>query len=237
MLCRTCLATASLVLTGDTDDTTTRVWHHYDRRMAADRGSTPDNGHHEQDPLRATIGRRLREARLDLDWTMSQLAGRSGVSKAMLSKVENAQTTPALSTLARLGEALSVPLTAFFRGIEDEQDMLHVKAGHGLTIAHQGADAGRTYESLGRLRFPHDRLEPTLVTIDRDSGEFPLYQHSGSELIFVITGRLDYQYGERLVSLDPGDSLLLLGEIPHRPGALHELPIRMLSVKAVSASI
>lgn len=198
---------------------------------------TADHENGDQAALREVIGRRLREYRLDLDWSMTQLAGRSGVSKAMLSKIENAQTTPALSTLARLGEALAVPLTAFFRGLGDEQDMLHVKAGKGLDIEHLSSSAGRRYQSLGRLRFPHDRLEPTLVSIDRDEGSFPLFQHSGSELLFIIAGRLDYCYGQRVTSLEPGDSLLLLGEVPHGPGKLHELPVEMLSVKAVSSGM
>jgi transcriptional regulator with XRE-family HTH domain len=187
------------------------------------------------DAIRATIARRLRDYRLDLDWTMTQLAGRSGVSKAMLSKIENAQTTPALTTLSRIGDALAVPVTAFFRGLDDEQDMLHVKAGQGLDIQHRGSSAGRSYQSLGRMRFPHDRLEPTLVTIVRDDEAFPLYQHGGSELIYVLAGRLEYSCGRRVVLLEPGDSLQLLGEVPHGPSKLIELPIRMLSVKAVSS--
>jgi quercetin dioxygenase-like cupin family protein len=85
------------------------------------------------------------------------------------------------------------------------------------------------------MRFPHDRLEPTLVTIDRDHEVFPLYQHGGSELIYVLAGRLEYCYGRRRVLLEPGDSLQLLGEVLHGPGKLVELPIRMLSVKAVSS--
>ena len=188
-----------------------------------------------EDAMRATIARRLREYRLDLDWTMTQLAGRSGVSKAMLSKIENAHTTPALTTLSRIAEAMAVPVTAFFRGLDDEQDMLHVKAGQGLDIQHRGSGVGRSYQSLGRMRFPHDRLEPTLVTIDRDDEVFPMYQHGGSELIYVLSGRLEYLYGRRVVQLEPGDSLQLLGEVPHGPGTLIELPIRMLSVKAVSS--
>lgn len=191
---------------------------------------TESNG---QDALRATIGQRLRDYRLDLDWTMTQLAGRSGVSKAMLSKIENMQTTPALATLARLGDALSVPVTAFFRGLADEQDLLHIKAGNGLDIHHRNSSANQSYQSLGRLRFPHDRLEPTLVTIVGRDEVFPRYQHGGSELIYMIAGRLEYCYGQRVVSLEPGDSLQLLGEVPHGPGKLIELPIKMLSVKAI----
>lgn len=201
------------------------------------RGNEPGSGKpsSSEDAMRATIARRLREYRLDLDWTMTQLAGRSGVSKAMLSKIENAQTTPALTTLSRIAEAMAVPVTAFFRGLDDEQDMLHVKAGQGLDIQHRGSGVGRSYQSLGRMRFPHDRLEPTLVTIDRDDEVFPLYQHGGSELIYVVSGRLEYCYGRRHVLLGPGDSLQLLGEVLHGPGKLIELPIRMLSVKAVSS--
>lgn len=188
-----------------------------------------------QDAMRATIARRLRYYRLDLDWTMTQLSGRSGVSKAMLSKIENAQTTPALATLSRIAQAMAIPVTTFFRGLDDEQDMLHVKAGQGLDIQHRGSGVGRSYQSLGRMRFPHDRLEPTLVTIDRDDEVFPPYQHGGSELIYVLSGRLEYCYGRRRVLLEPGDTLQLLGEVLHGPGELLELPIKMLSVKAVSS--
>ncbi len=195
----------------------------------------PGSPHFSQDAMRATIARRLRDYRLDLDWTMTQLSGRSGVSKAMLSKIENAQTTPALTTLSQIAEAMAVPVTTFFRGLDDEQDMLHVKAGQGLDIQHSGSGAGRSYQSLGRMRFPHDRLEPTLVRIDRDEEVFPLYQHGGSELIYVLSGRLEYCYGRRRVLLEPGDSLQLLGEVLHGPGELVELPIEMLSVKAVSS--
>lgn len=153
----------------------------------------------------------------------------------MLSKIENAQTTPALETLVRLGDTLSVPVTAFFRGLADEQDMLHVKSGKGLEIQHVSDSAGRVYQSLGRLRFPHDRLEPSLVTIERDEGTFPRFQHSGSELIYIICGSLEYSYGHRFIKLDAGDSLLLLGEVPHGPSKLHQLPIQMISVKAVNS--
>lgn len=192
-------------------------------------------GRAAQEDLRGTIGRRLHEYRLDLNWTLAQLAGRSGVSRAMLSKIENAQTTPALETLVRLGDTLSVPVTAFFRGLADEQDMLHVKAGKGLEIQHVSDSAGRVYQSLGRLRFPHDRLEPSLVNIERDEGTFPRFQHSGSELIYITCGSLEYSYGHRFIKLEAGDSLLLLGEVPHGPSKLHQLPIQMISVKAVNS--
>jgi transcriptional regulator with XRE-family HTH domain len=182
------------------------------------------------------VSQRLAEYRSHLDWTLSQLAGRSGVSKAMLSKIENAQTTPTLATLARIAAALSVPVTAFFRGLDEEQDLLHVKAGQGLEVQHRGSVAGQRYHLLGRMRFPHDRLEPTLVTIETDSEQFPLYQHSGSEFLFLISGVLEYGYGGRTVVLEPGDALQFLGDVPHGPVRVVDAPVQMLSIKAVTSA-
>jgi transcriptional regulator with XRE-family HTH domain len=202
------------------------------------RAEVPDRASVEVDEaeaaLRSVVAQRLREFRAHLDWTLSQLAGRSGVSKAMLSKIENAQTTPTLTTLARLGQALSVPVTAFFRGLDEEHDLLHVKAGQGLEIQHRGSSVGQRYQLLGRMRFPHDRLEPTLVTIESDADPFPLFQHGGTEFLFMISGTLEYGYAGRTVLLEPGDALQFLGEVTHGPVRALELPVQMLSLKAVT---
>lgn len=207
--------------------------------MAAEAHERPDQSKTPADEaegaLRSVVAQRLREYRTHLDWTLSQLAGRSGVSRAMLSKIENAQTTPTLSTLARLSSALSVPVTAFFRGLDEEHDLLHVKAGQGLEVQHRGTSAGQRYQLLGRMRFPHDRLEPVLVTIESDAEQFPLYQHGGSEFLFMITGRLEYSYAGRTVLLEPGDALQFLGEVPHGPVRAVELPVQMLSLKVVTS--
>lgn len=201
-----------------------------------DRPDKPSGDADEQEAaLRSVVAERLREYRSHVDWTLSQLAGRSGVSKGMLSKIENAQTTPTLTTLARLGSALSVPVTAFFRGLDEEHDLLHVKAGQGLEIQHRGSSAGQRYQLLGRMRFPHDRLEPTLVTIESDSDQFPLYQHGGSEFLFMIAGSLEYGYAGRTVLLEAGDALQFLGEVPHGPVRATALPVQMLSLKVVTS--
>src|SRR5215472_17094328 len=115
-----------------------------DFRVAAP-GSTTDL----EEALGAAIARRVREFRLQLGWTVGQLAAQSGMSKGMLSKIETAQASPSLATLARLSEALQVPVTAFFRGLNEEQDVLYVKAGKGLTIEHKWSGAGRRYQKLG----------------------------------------------------------------------------------------
>ena len=167
---------------------------------------------------------------------MGQLAAQSGLSKGMLSKIENAQASPSLATLARLSEALQVPVTAFFRGLNEEQDVMFVKAGRGLDIEHKGSGAGHRYESLGIMRAPGNTLEPLRVTLTERSNTFPLYQHAGTELIYMLSGRMEYGYGSSRYLLESGDVLQFIGGVPHGPAALVELPIQFLSIKSITPS-
>ena len=69
-------------------------------------GAGPGGGQGLEEALGTAIAARVREFRLQLGWTVGQLAAESGISKGMLSKIENAQAAPSLATLARLSEAL-----------------------------------------------------------------------------------------------------------------------------------
>jgi transcriptional regulator with XRE-family HTH domain len=186
-----------------------------------------------EDALGAVIAERVREFRLQLGLTVSQLAEQTGLSKGMLSKIENAQASPSLATLARLSEGLKVPVTAFFRGLNEEQDVLFVKAGIGLDIEHKGSGPGHRYQSLGTMRAPHNTLETLLVTLTQRAETFPLYQHAGTELLYMLSGRMEYLYGSSRYLLEPGDTMQFVGEVPHGPNALIELPIQFFSVKSI----
>jgi transcriptional regulator with XRE-family HTH domain len=178
------------------------------------------------------IGERVREARKHQGLTIVGLAERCDLSKGMLSKIENGQTSPSLATLVRLSEALLVPVTAFFRGLDEEHDVLFVKAGKGLDILHAPEFTGHRYQLLGRMRSPHDRFEPMLITLTERSETFPLYQHAGTEMLYMLSGRMEYGYGRARFLLEPGDSLQFIGDVPHGPTALVQLPVQFLAVKS-----
>lgn len=184
--------------------------------------------------LELIIAARAKEFRRQFGWTIGELAERTELSKGMLSKIENAQTAPSLSTLARLAEALSVPVTAFFRGLDEEHDVLYIKAGTGLEIQHENASRGQRYQLLGRMRSPHDRFEPMLVTLTERSEAFPLYQHPGTELLYMLAGRMEYGYGSSRFLLEPGDAMQFVGEVSHGPTALLDLPVQFLAIKTTS---
>jgi DNA-binding XRE family transcriptional regulator len=180
--------------------------------------------------LGQVIANHVRTRRLDIGLSVGQLAERTGISKGMLSKIENAQTSPSLSTLDRLAAALDMPVTSLFRGLAEERDAIFVKAGSGPEIVRKGTRAGHTYQLLGSLRGPYKRVEPLLVSLDEESEVFPLFQHAGIEVLYMLSGVMEYGYGRQRYKMERGDTLQFEGDIPHGPTMLIKLPIRFLSI-------
>ncbi|WP_120003041.1 helix-turn-helix domain-containing protein [Nesterenkonia muleiensis] len=184
------------------------------------------------DSLAETIGFNVRALRQQHGLSVSEMAERIGLSKAMLSKVENAQTSSSLSTLGLLARGLDVPVTSLFRGADTEREAVYTAAGNGPMITRNGTKAGHAYELLGALRGQHKRLESLLVTLSQDSDAYPLFQHPGTEFIYLLEGVMEYGHGISTYRLAPGDTLQFDGEAPHGPTGLLELPIRFLSIIA-----
>jgi len=183
-----------------------------------------------EDAITQAIGDRLREERRRLSLTLQDVADRSGLSLGMISKIENAQTSPSLRTLARLSQALEVPVTTFFRGFEEERDASYVRAGEGIELVRQGTRHGHRYELLAAAKGTQRKVQPFLVTLTEQRETFPLFQHDGVEFLYALEGAFAYRYGRHTYDMDPGDSLMFDGRIPHGPERLTALPARFLSI-------
>ncbi len=201
---------------------------HSDREVPADTPAAP--------ALELAIAAQVRALRRATGLSVADMAARTGISKAMLSKIENAQTSCSLSTLAKLAAALDVPVTALLRGADNGREAAYTEAGHGSVIVGRGTRVGHHYELLGTLRGQHKRLEPVLVTLTEKSEPYPLFQHPGTELLYMLEGVMIYGHGENEYTMRPGDTLLLDGEGLHGPHDLVRLPIRFLSVTAYPGS-
>ncbi len=196
----------------------------------------------EQDPhrireisernLEAAIGREVRNFRRQQGMTVADLATVTGLSIGMLSKIENGNTSPSLTTLQVLSHAFSVPVTAFFRSYEERREAQHVKAGEHLEIERRGTRAGHQYHLLGHIGSNNSGVvvEPYMITLSKESDTFPTFQHGGLELLFMLEGEVDYRHGEQVYPLRPGDSLFFDADAPHGPEVLVKLPARYLSV-------
>jgi transcriptional regulator with XRE-family HTH domain len=187
------------------------------------------------DDVCRVVGERVRDARRALGMTMAQFAEVAEISLGMVSKIEHGQTSPSLSTLTRLAHAAEVPITAFFRGLDEEHDVVIVRAGERMEILHEGTRSGHIYEDLGSLRGPNRIIEPMMVTLESSDDVFPLFQHEGVEFLHMLDGSMDYSYGPKIYELRAGDTIQIHGEVAHGPVALNDVPVRFMSVKVYAS--
>lgn len=182
--------------------------------------------------LETAIGRAVRAYRQKQGITVAELATSTGLSAGMLSKIENGNTSPSLTTLRALANVLSVPLTAFFREYEESRVAVHTKAGDGLEQDREGTRAGHQYNLLGHIGANTSGVivEPYLITLTERSDVFPTFQHDGIETIYMLEGVVGYRHGDDVYTLRPGDTLFFDADAPHGPVELVELPARFLSV-------
>ena len=182
--------------------------------------------------LEVAIGREIHAFRKQQNITVAELAAETNLSIGMLSKIENGNTSPSLSTLQTISNALSVPLTAFFRQYEEQRMAVHTKAGEGVQIEREGTRAGHQYNLLGHIGGNSSSVivEPYLITLDNESDTFKTFQHSGIETIFMLEGEVNYLHGNQIYCLKPGDTLFFDADAPHGPEKLVKLLARYLSI-------
>ena len=183
--------------------------------------------------LEAVIGWNVRSRSREIGISSSELAKRVGLSRAMISKIENAQVSPSLGTISRLAAVLGVPVTSLFQGLDEERDTLYTRSGGGPELGRPGTRTGHRYQLLGSMRGPAKRMEPMLVTLTSEREVFPLYQHPGTEFLYMLSGMMAYGHGRAVYVLEPGDALQFDGEASHGPVELIKLPVTFLSVTAV----
>jgi transcriptional regulator with XRE-family HTH domain len=181
--------------------------------------------------LERYIGNTIRELRQKHGLTIAEIADQTGISRGMLSKIENAQTATSLETLTKLANALGISLSAFFRNYDVPKGGAQlVKNGEGMEVVRRGTKRGHTYHLLAYDQGPTKLFEPFLITMDDASEVFPTFEHPGVEFIYMLEGKIEYRHGQSTYLLEPGDALTFRGDIPHGPEKLVELPIRFLAI-------
>jgi len=181
--------------------------------------------------LERYLGNTIRDIRQKHGLTIADVATLAGISRGMLSKIENAQTATSLETLSRLSHALGVSLATLFRSYDVRAGSAQlVKKDEGMEVVRRGTKRGHTYHLLAYDQGPKKTFEPFLITIDHESETFPIFEHPGTEFIYMLEGCIEYRHGQNTYVLSPGDSLTFEGDIPHGPEKLIQCPIRFLTV-------
>lgn len=186
----------------------------------------------QSQPLDIIIGMAVREGRKGAGKTLTELSDSSGVSTAMISKIERGQVSGSIATLQALAEAIGVPIINFFAETVEHREISHVRSGEGITVERWGSTYGHAYKMIGKVTSGQIEFETFLITLKKSAGGEPVFQHAGVEFIRVEKGSMTYRCGNRTFLLEPGDSLTFETEAPHGPIALNSEEVVFLTVIA-----
>ncbi len=165
-----------------------------------------------REAISVDVSTRLRELREGQGISMRTLATKSGLSANALSMIERGKTSPSVSTLYKLADALGISITAFF-GVETEKKrVVFIKSDERTRMSFTRG----VFEALGGEQFS-GRVEPFMLTLESGASCGPHGMvHTGHEFIFCLRGQLDYYVEKEIFHLEAGDSLLFSSKLSHR---------------------
>ena len=183
-----------------------------------------------KDDLAKSIGHRLREIRKETDLTLKKLAEWTGLSPALLSRIENGLTMPSIPTLQAVANSLRVDIGYFFRDQEKTQYVISKQGSRRTALSERGYDIERLVEGM-----ENHFMEPVITSLrGKDQEEtVELVIHDGQEFMYVLEGKIEVTLGTKKYILKKGDAAYWNGSVPHKGISLSKRPARTLNTHLV----
>lgn len=158
----------------------------------------------ETEEKKFNIGDRIHMLRMSQKRTLQELADICGLSKSMISKIENNRTMPSVATLVKIAQSLGTSISNVM-----EQD------GWEKAIMTTRAEAEQKVMTTekGYSIFPYasefheKKMQPFLFVAKKGEVKPHQLSHEGEEFIFIIEGEMKMKVGDLEYTLRKGDSL------------------------------
>jgi len=163
------------------------------------------------------LGEKLRGLRLKKSMGLVELGKHTGLSPAMLSKLERGKLFPTLPTLLRIAMVFSVGLDYFFADERKRHVVAITRKKDRLRFAEK-MGSGEIAYNFESLDFPANQRRFNTFLADFEAGsseKIKLHQHAGVEFVYVLRGKLDLTIGSDVYSLDAGDSIYFDSTVRH----------------------
>ena len=172
------------------------------------------------------IGEKLRALRLKKSMGLVELGRHTGLSAAMLSKVERGKLFPTLPTLLRIALVFSVGLEYFFSDDQKRHLLAIVRRAERKRFPERpdGRDISFYFESLDfaaverKLNAYYAEFQPL------QPGKARLHHHAGAEFLSVLRGKLELHIGTEDHVLESGDSIYFDSSLPHSYRRISQKP-------------
>ena len=155
------------------------------------------------------IGHKIKSLRKQKNLTLEELASRCELTKGFLSQLERDLTSPSISTLNDILEALGSSLSEFFS--EEEPDKLVFHKADFFEDIKDGLTINWIVPNTQK-----NEMEPILVEIPSGGESFEMAPHSGEEFGYVLEGSIILELGGKRLPVKKGETFYLHGKEFHR---------------------
>lgn len=174
------------------------------------------------------IGKKVRQLRSRRKLTLQQLSEKTGLSKPLLSQVENGHVVPPVATLLKIAAAVGVNISHFFQVEEREVRVSLTRAAERSSVGprpHQtGEEGGYAYESL-EIHKARKSMQPLWVHFaPMATDKMVFYSHEGEECVYLMAGRAEFRTPEGSWTMEEGDCLYFDSDVPHAFRSLGKAP-------------
>ena len=180
------------------------------------------------------IGPKLRALRLKKSMGLVELGKHTGLSPALLSKLERDKLYPTLPTLLRIALVFSVGLDHFFADEGKCHTAAVIRKSERIRLPERPgvADVAYHFESLD-YKCNDRRTNAYLADFEAvDADKLRPHQHPGSEFLLVVKGKLALRIGLNAYELDSGDSIYFDPSVPHTYRRIGKAPCQAMIVTA-----
>jgi transcriptional regulator with XRE-family HTH domain len=159
-----------------------------------------------------TVKENLRIIRHTRGFSLDKLASRCGVSRAMLSQIEQGKSTPTISVLWKIANGLNVPFSDLIK--EKEGEGIHVIKFEQTKVLYSNSKA---FSSRALFPFTGGRKSEFYELTLKPGGIEVADPHAvgTTENIVVVQGKLRLRVGEKVIELEPKDSVFFRADVPH----------------------
>jgi len=171
-----------------------------------------------EDDVLIQISNRIKDRRREKNITVQELAIRANVSKGLISQIENSRTVPSLIVLIDIIKSLEIDLNVFFKDIKYNSRNFPLLIRRKEEYDHfEKEDAqGFSYQRIFTQTIKKSTVDVVILELEPNA-QRPQIQTEAFEYKFIISGTVDYHFGDDVYQLKQGDSMLFDGRMPHTP--------------------
>ncbi len=171
-----------------------------------------------QEDIIVQISNRLKDIRKDKNITLQELADIAGVSKGMLSQVENSRTIPSLTVFLNLMKALQIDFNDFFKDInlQPQTSKVLFKKKEQRQFFEKENATGFIYQRLLSTTVNEYHIDFVILTLSPNATR-PLVSTDAYEFKLLLKGKVEYLIGNESFLMDEGDTLFFDATELHNP--------------------